>query len=88
MQTLRNSGLLVAAAFLAIAPLAHAGGKVNLNTAKLDELKTLPDINDAKAKAIINYRESTGEFIQVEELELIPQVKPSFAKLKPLVDVE
>ena len=68
--------------------VAAAGGKVNLNTATVEELKKLPEMNDARAIAIVNHRKSTGEFIQVEELELIPQVKPIYAKLKDLVVVE
>lgn len=87
-RSTRSKTLLAAALLLAgAAPLA-AGGKVNLNTASEEELEKLPDMNAAKAKAIVNYRKSTGEFIQVDELELIPQVKPSYAKLKDLVDVE
>lgn len=84
----RSNTLLAAALLLAGAASLVAGGKLNLNTASEEELQKLPDMNAAKAKAIVNYRKSTGEFIQVDELELIPQVKPSYAKLKDLVDVE
>lgn len=87
-RSIRFQALLAAALLLAGAAPIFAGGKVNLNTATEEELQKLPDMNAAKAKAIVNYRKSTGEFIQVEELELIPQVKPSYAKLKDLVDVE
>jgi competence protein ComEA len=66
----------------------QAGDKVNINTASVDELKKLPEMNDARAGAIVTYRKSTGEFIQVDELELIPQVKPIYAKIKDLVVVE
>jgi len=65
-----------------------AAGKVNVNTASEQELLTLPDMTVARARAVINYRDSTGELIQVEELELIPQVKPIYPKLKGLVVVE
>ncbi len=65
-----------------------AADKLNLNKASVDELKKLPEMNDARAIAIINHRKSTGEFIQVEELELIPQVKPIYPKIKDLVSVE
>jgi len=68
--------------------VAGAGDKLNLNTATAEELKKLPEMNDARATAIINHRKSTGEFIQIEELELIPQVKPIYPKLKDLVVVE
>ena len=65
-----------------------AGDKVNINTATAEDLKKLPEINDARAGAIVTYRKSTGEFIQIDELELIPQVKPIYAKIKDLVVVE
>ena len=65
-----------------------AAGKVNVNTASEQELLKLPEMTVARARAIINYRDSTGELIQVDELELIPQVKPIYPKLKGLVVVE
>ena len=67
---------------------ACAADKVNINTASEQELMKLPDVNEARAKGIVGYRKSTGEFIQVDELELIPQVKPIYKKIKDLVAVE
>jgi competence protein ComEA len=61
---------------------------VNINTASEQELMKLPDVSEARAKAIVSYRKSNGEFIQVDELELIPQVKPIYGKIKDLVVVE
>jgi competence protein ComEA len=77
---------LLTAAWLVSA--AAAADTINLNTATADELKKLPEMNDARATAIVNYRKSTGDFIQVDELELIPQVKPIFGKIKDRVAVE
>lgn len=65
-----------------------AADKLNINTASEQDLLKLPEMNKARAKGIIGYRESTGEFIQVDELELIPQVKPIYGKIKDLVTVE
>jgi DNA uptake protein ComE-like DNA-binding protein len=48
----------------------------------------LPEMTEARAKGIIGYRKSNGEFIQVDELELIPQVKPIYGRIKDLVTVE
>jgi len=48
----------------------------------------LPEMTEARAKGIIGYRKSNGEFIQIDELELIPQVKPIYGKIKDLVTVE
>jgi competence protein ComEA len=67
---------------------APAADKVNINTATEQDLAKLPEMSEARAKGIINYRKSTGEFIQVDELELIPQVKPIYPKIKDLVTVE
>jgi competence ComEA-like helix-hairpin-helix protein len=65
-----------------------AADKVNINTASEQELVKLPDMNEARAKGIVSYRKSNGEFIQVDELELIPQVKPIYKKIKDLVSVD
>ena len=88
MKTMRlfASALLLGSALLA-GP-AFAAEKLNLNKATAEDLKKLPEMNDARATAIINHKKSTGEYIQVEELELIPQVKPIYPKIKDLVSVE
>ncbi|MGL4336008.1 MAG: helix-hairpin-helix domain-containing protein [Turicibacter sp.] len=45
-----------------------SSGNVSLNSASKDQLMTLPGIGAVKAEAIINYRETTGTFNQIEEL--------------------
>ncbi|MGH7802989.1 MAG: ComEA family DNA-binding protein, partial [Candidatus Binatia bacterium] len=74
--------IFAAALVAALALPALAEHKLNINTADEKALLKLPEMNEARAKAIVNYRKNTGDLIQLEELELIPQVKPIFPKLK------
>jgi competence protein ComEA len=61
-----------------------AFAKVNINTAKVDELATLPGIGPAKAEAIVKYRKDHGKFKKIEDLKevkgigdkLIEKIKP------------
>lgn len=42
--------------------------KVNINTATEDELMSISGIGEAKAKAIISYREENGNFEKIEDI--------------------
>ena len=59
---------------------------VNLNTATVDQLMTLPGIGQKTAERIIEYRTKSGGFKKIEELMNIKGIgEKSFLKLKPLV---
>ena len=47
---------------------ASKDGKVNINTATVEELKTLKGVGEKKAEAIIEYRKKNGSFKTKEDL--------------------
>ncbi|MHA7223871.1 helix-hairpin-helix domain-containing protein [Arthrobacter sp. RHLT1-20] len=64
------------------------GGKVNLNTAGVEELGTLPRVGPVLAQRIVDWRSQHGKFQTVEELDAVDGVGPKLlAALLPLVRV-
>ena len=64
-------------------------GLVDINTADLAELMTLPGIGEAKAKAILSYRENGGVFSAVEDIMQVSGIKEAaFEKIKAYITVE
>ncbi|MFC3032381.1 ComEA family DNA-binding protein [Pseudoalteromonas fenneropenaei] len=56
---------------------------ININTASVEDLASLPGIGKRKAEAIIAYREQQGEFKSVEELTQVKGIGEKLvAKLK------
>lgn len=67
---------------------SSAGGKVNINTASREELKTLNGIGDTRAGSIVVYRESNGPFGSIEDLMKVEGIKEGvFNKLKDDITV-
>lgn len=65
-----------------------SGGKVNLNTATLEQLMTLRGIGEARAKDIIAYREKHGDFQKIEDIKKVSGIKDAaFQKIKDDITV-
>ncbi|MEK7202124.1 MAG: helix-hairpin-helix domain-containing protein [Patescibacteria group bacterium] len=63
-------------------------GIVNINTASVSELDTLPGIGPAYANAIINYRTTNGPFIRIEDIEKVKGIGPkTFEKMKSRITI-
>src|SRR6185369_7127293 len=53
----------------AAGPAGAGGGPVNLNTATLDQLQTLPGVGPVLAQRIVDYRDQHGGFKAVTDLQ-------------------
>jgi competence protein ComEA len=61
-------------------------GPVQLSTATLEQLDTLPGVGPATAQKILDYREKHGAFSSVDELDAVPGIGPKrLEQLRELV---
>lgn len=68
---------------------ADSKGIVNINTADISGLCTLPGIGESRAGDIIAYRESGGGFKKIEDIMKVPGIKEgAFQKIKDKITVE
>ena len=93
------SGLLILSAFMLQSPAVKAelpnmpetssavtssfSQKIDLNTANVSELQTLPGVGVSKAEAIIAYRESVGPFLEIAQITEVKGIgEKMLSKLK------
>ena len=73
------------------APAAQTGPAapaINLNTATVEQLETLPGIGRKTAELIVQHRTKSGGFKRIEDLMNVKGIgEKSFLTLKPLVTV-
>ena len=65
-----------------------SNGIVNINTATLDELKTINGVGDSKAKSIIAYREQIGGFKSKEDIKNVNGIGDKmFERIKDQIEI-
>ena len=82
---------LVSVLFLTFAPALWAGetGKVNINTASVEEIAKLEKIGSKYAERIVQYRKENGPFKKAEDITKVKGIGPKTFELnKDRITVE
>jgi len=67
---------------------AQSTAKININTASLDQLTTLPRVGPTIGARIISFREEHGGFEKVEELMNVKGIgQKTFERLKTMIEI-
>jgi competence protein ComEA len=94
LRRIVTTGLALAMAALLVSGTAVAAGKpaptakVNLNTASVDQLTTLPGVGPKLAARIVEYRQKSGTFRSTQELMNVQGIgEKNFAKIEAWLSV-
>lgn len=65
---------------------SQKSSKININTATIEELDTLPGVGEATANKIVNHRSENGEFKSIEEIKNVNGIgDKKFEDMKELI---
>ena len=68
--------------------ISGAGGLVNINSADVAELDTLPGIGPSTAEKIVEYRETNGPFATIDEIMSVSGIGPAkFEQIQAFITV-
>ena len=66
----------------------EVSGKININTASLSELISLPGIGEKRAQKIISYRDKAGDFINTKDIMKVKGIGEGiYTKIKDMIEI-